>query len=123
MGGVEVIDVSVVVTAFLRIRRTLNQVMDLAANPGLFQINLHIRSAHDWLVLLVALAIESDGDQPISREQSRSRSRRVRLDSLGNDPLLSIGPADAVPGWRLAPGSLDEVQHPGSKQHRSASEH
>ena len=68
MGSVEVINVSVVVTAFFRIRRTLNQVMDLAANPGLLQIHLHIRGAHDGLVLLVAYAIEIDGNEPISRQ-------------------------------------------------------
>ena len=120
MCGVEIVNIGVVEAAFFRIRGAFNEVVNLATDLGLVEIHLHIFGVSYFLVLIAA---DTCGDQAVTRQQSRSRTRRMQFNRLGNNPLLRLAPTDPVPGRRLAPGPLDKVKYSGGNHQGCADEH
>ena len=116
----QIVQVGVVVTAVWRIRRPVDQIMDLAANARSIQIHLDVSGVH----YLIFLVVVDDGEQPISGKNVSARRRRVRLDRFGSDAFFCVRPSDPIPRRRLILCPLGKVQRAGrNEQHRRDQQH
>ena len=71
--------------------------MQLAADAGLLEINLHVARGGD--LLRPCVRIERDADQAIAGQQPGAFRSGTVLDALRDDSFFSVDPLDAVP-WR-----------------------
>ena len=81
--------------------------MNLAADVGLVQINLHVLSTSDDLSFVAGNA---DSDQAIAGKYISTSRSRIGLDGFGDDPGFRVRPGDTVCGRCLDLGSLDEIE-------------
>ena len=102
---IEIVEVSPVEAPTSGIRRAFDQVVDLAADAGLIEINLHVAR-----VIVISSALLPLRLMPINRRPAATSplGRRVAFDSFGDDAFVGVDPLDAVPGGvscRAAGGS------------------
>jgi hypothetical protein len=103
LNGAQIVEVGIVETHLSRKRRTFNQVVDLAADSLSLEIHLHARRVADrfatWAArdVFASIAVRTNSNQMIARNDSGSCGSGFRLNRLGNDALPGIHPSDAIP--------------------------
>ena len=120
MSRVKVVQIRVIKSAFFGVRGAFNQVVNLAVDLSLVQINLYFFSATLWLIVNI---IQTDSQQPIARHDLGPRGRGTGFNCFGNDPLPGVAPANAIPGRRFMSQALPKVEHAGRHHQSSAGQH
>jgi hypothetical protein len=94
MNRAEVIEIGPVSTGS-GIRRAHHQVMQLASDAGLFEINLHVSRGGN--LLRPCIWIETDADQTIARQQPGTIGCGTAFDGFRYNALFGVDPLDAIP--------------------------
>ena len=115
MRGIQTVDVCKVEPTLFWIGWALDEVVNLPADSGLIQIDLHILRVPDFVA---RYAVEADRNQVIAWEDPGSGPGRVWFNSISLNSLASVDPPNAIPRRCFSARALGKVQHPGSDEHR-----
>ena len=118
----QVIQICVIGSRLDRIRRTLDQVMNLAAHVSLVQIDLNVPGINYLFAFLAAgdffasITSHADGQQAIAGNHLRSSGSRIWFNSPGDYALGRVNPGDSIPRrWEMTE-ALGKVHRSGSNQ-------
>src|SRR6185369_2405936 len=114
MKRAEMIQVGPVSTRIGSVRRPLHQVMDLAVETCLIEVNLHVASGGD--LFGPGVVVESDADQDVVGSHPCPLGRRTMLDAVSFDSGFRINPLDTIPRRCFVFESLAEVEEAGADQ-------
>ena len=108
----EVIEVGPVGAGFV-VRRSFHEVVQLAVDTSLIEIDLNVAGKPDFLG---PAAVEADPNQTVARQQPRPFRGGASLDRLGDDAVGGVDPFNAVPGRGFMTGALAEVEQASTNQ-------